>query len=88
MELLLARQEYGRSYAAPPGVPPDIAAALRKGFAEMATDPVMLVEADKMGAEIEVGTHEQILALLTKTFGAPKPLIERAIHEFKRAGGQ
>ncbi len=88
MELLLARQEYGRSYAAPPGIPADVAAALRQGFAEMAKDPAMLAEAGKMGAEIEVGSHEQILALLDKTFGAPKPLVERAINEFKRAGGQ
>jgi tripartite-type tricarboxylate transporter receptor subunit TctC len=88
MELLLARQEYGRSYAAPPDIPADVAAALRQGFIEMAKDPAMLSEADKMGAEIEVGTHDQIMALLDKTFGAPKPLVEHAIHEFKRAGGQ
>ncbi len=87
MELLLARQEYGRSFAAPPGLAADVAAALRKGFADIAVDPALLAEAGKMGAEIEIGTHDQILALLEKTYNAPKPLVERAIAEFKRAGG-
>jgi len=88
VELLLARQEYGRTFTAPPGVPADIAAALRKGFADIAVDPALLADAAKMGAEIEVGTHDQILALLNKTFNAPKPLVDRAIAEFKRAGGE
>ena len=88
VELLLARQEYGRAFAAPPGLSADIAAALRKGFADIALDPALLADAGKMGAEIEVGTHEQILALLDKTFNAPKPLVDRAIAEFKRAGGE
>lgn len=87
VELLLARQEFGRAFTAPPGVPADIAAALRKGFADIAVDPALLADANKMGAEIEVGTHDQILALLNKTYNAPKPLVERAIAEFKRAGG-
>ena len=87
MELLLARQEYGRAFAAPPALAPDVAAALRAGFAAIATDASLLAESEKMGAEIEVGTHQQIHALLDKTYNAPKPLVERAIHEFKRAGG-
>ena len=88
VELLLARQEYGRTFTAPPGVPADVAAALRQGFADIAIDPALLADAAKMGAEIEVGTHDQILALLNKTYNAPKPLVDRAIAEFKRAGGE
>ena len=88
MELLLARQEYGRPFAAPPEVPADVLSALRQGYASMAKDKDFLADADKLRAEIDVGTPEQILALFTKTYGAPKPLVERAIQEFQRAGGQ
>jgi tripartite-type tricarboxylate transporter receptor subunit TctC len=87
MELLLARQEYGRPFAAPPEVAADLVAALRQGFAATAKDQDFLADAGKMRAEIDIGTPEQILALLQKTYGAPKPLVERAISEFKRAGG-
>ena len=88
MELLLARQEYGRPFAAPPGTSADALAVLRQGYAEMAKDKDFLVDAEKLRAEIDVGTPEQILALFNKTYGAPKPLVDRAIHEFQRAGGQ
>jgi tripartite-type tricarboxylate transporter receptor subunit TctC len=87
MELLLARQEYGRPFAAPPGAPADVITALRAGFARMAEDKDFLADANKLRAEIDTGTPEQILALLNKTYGAPKPLVERAVHEFQRAGG-
>lgn len=88
MELLLARQTYGRAFAAPPGVPADVTAAFRKAFAAMAKDDGFLADAQKIRAEINYATGDEILALLEKTYGAPKPLVARAINEFKRAGGQ
>lgn len=87
LELLLARQEYGRPFMAPPGVPAETVAVLRKAFDAMVKDPSFLGDAEKLRADIVVGTGEEIAALIKKTYSTPKPLVERAISELKRAGG-
>jgi tripartite-type tricarboxylate transporter receptor subunit TctC len=86
-ELLLARQEHGRVFLAPPGVPAATVATLRTGFEKMAKDPAFLKDAEKLHAEIVVNSHEDVEALLKKTYASPKPLVERAIAEFRKAGG-
>ena len=84
--LLLTRQVHGRPFLAPPGTPPDIVAALRKGFSDMAKDPAFLNDAAKMKADIVVNDGEEIAALYARTYETPRPLVERAIAELKRAG--
>ena len=86
-ELLLARQEHGRVFLAPPGVAADIVAALRDGFMAMTKDPAFLADADKLHADIVVNSHADVEALLRKTYESPKPLVEKAVAEFKKAGG-
>lgn len=86
-ELLLARQEYGRPFVAPPGLPADIVATLRQAFLAMAKDPVFLADAEKLRADIVIGNGQDIEALVRKTYASPKPLLERAIAELKKAGG-
>ena len=87
VELLLARQEHGRVFLAPPGVPADVVATLRDAFMKMAKDPALLADAEKLHADIVVNSGDEVSALITKTYAAPKPLVERAIAEFKKAGG-
>ena len=87
VELLLARQEHGRVFLAPPGVPADIVATLRDAFMKMAIDPALLVDAEKLHADIVVNSGDDVAALLARTYASPKPLVERAIAEFKKAGG-
>ena len=84
--LLLTRQVYGRPFVAPPGTPPDVVAALRQAFVAMAKDPAFLQDAAKMKADIEVADGEEVAALYRKAYATPRPLVERAIEEFKRAG--
>jgi tripartite-type tricarboxylate transporter receptor subunit TctC len=86
-ELLLARQENGRSFALPPETPPDIVAVYRQAFAAMVKDPAFLEDAKKLNADIVVTTGDDIEALLTKTYATPKPILERAIATFRKAGG-
>ena len=71
-EILLARQENGRSFALPPGTPPDILEAFRKGFAAMVKDPAFLADAAKLNADIVVATGDEIEGLLVKTYGSPR----------------
>jgi tripartite-type tricarboxylate transporter receptor subunit TctC len=87
LELILARQEFGRPFLAPPGVPADILAVLRQAFHSMVRDPEFLADAKKLRADIVVGTGEEIEALIKKIYATPKPLVERAISELKRASG-
>lgn len=87
-EILLARQENGRPFALPPGTPPDIVATFRQAFAAMARDPAFLADAANLKADIVTATGDEITALLVKTYGSPRPLVERAIATFKSASGR
>jgi len=78
MELILMRQEAGRPFAAPPGVPADRTAALRTAFQETLRDPAFVAEARKMQLEIEPMTGEEIEAMLAKAYAAPKAIVQRA----------
>ena len=46
-KLVFARQEFAWPYVAPPGVPADRVAALRKAFMETMKDPAFLADAEK-----------------------------------------
>src|SRR5438067_2260952 len=71
LELILIRQEPGRPFAAPPGVPADRVMALRRAFEGTLKDPEFISEAGKMQLEIEPLTGDQIDKLLVKAYGSP-----------------
>jgi tripartite-type tricarboxylate transporter receptor subunit TctC len=78
LELILIRQEAGRPFAAPPGVPADRLAALRRAFAATLNDPDFRAEADKAQLEIEPLTGAEIEKLLATAYGAPKSIVLQA----------
>jgi tripartite-type tricarboxylate transporter receptor subunit TctC len=78
LELILIRQEMGRPFAAPPGVPAERIAALRKAFAATMLDPEFLAEAQKVQLEIDPMTGEAIDALLARAYSAPPAVVARA----------
>jgi tripartite-type tricarboxylate transporter receptor subunit TctC len=78
LELILIRQEPGRPVAAPPGLPADRLAALRKAFDDTMTDPQFVAEAKKLNLEIEPLTAAQIDKLLATAYAAPKPIVQEA----------
>jgi tripartite-type tricarboxylate transporter receptor subunit TctC len=86
-ELLLTRVEHGRPFTLPPDTAPDIVVTFQRAFAAMVKDPAFLQDAGNIKADVNVTTGEDIRALLAKTYASPKPLLERAIAEFKKAGG-
>jgi tripartite-type tricarboxylate transporter receptor subunit TctC len=86
LEVVLARQIYGRPFAAPPGVPTTAAKTLQDAFAQMAIDKAFLADADKRQAEITFNSGEEIRALVERVYASPRPLIERAIVELNKAG--
>ena len=60
LELILIRQEPGRPFAAPPGVPADRLAALRRAFDATLEDAEFIADAAKLQMEIEPLTADEI----------------------------
>jgi tripartite-type tricarboxylate transporter receptor subunit TctC len=78
LELILIRQEMGRPFALPPGVPADRIATLRRAFDATLKDPGFVAEAQKLNLEIDPLTGAEIEGLLRKAYGAPKAVIAEA----------
>jgi tripartite-type tricarboxylate transporter receptor subunit TctC len=78
LELILIRQEPGRPVAAPPGIPADRLAALRKAFDETMKDPEFVTEAKKLNMEIDPLNAAQMQKLLTTAYATPKPIVQQA----------
>jgi tripartite-type tricarboxylate transporter receptor subunit TctC len=78
LELILIRQEMGRPFALPPGVPADRVAMIRRAFDETLKDPGFLAEAAKLQLEIDPLTGAEIATLLNTAYSAPKPIVARA----------
>ena len=72
LTLILMRQETGRPVAAPPGVPEDRLAALRRAFDATMKDPAFIAEAEKLQLEIEPMTGAEIQKMLAEAFATPK----------------
>jgi hypothetical protein len=78
LELILIRQEAGRPFAAPPGVPPERVAVLRRAFDATLEDAEFRADAAKAQLEVEPLTAAEINALLATAYGAPKPIVQKA----------
>jgi tripartite-type tricarboxylate transporter receptor subunit TctC len=78
LELILIRQEMGRPFAAPPGVPADRVAALRQAFDATLKDEAFLEEARMAQLEIEPLTGQRIDELLAGAYAAPRAIVDKA----------
>jgi tripartite-type tricarboxylate transporter receptor subunit TctC len=78
IEFLLAPQGMGRPFFAPPEVPRERVAALRKAFADTLKDPDFLKEAAKTGLDIQFVSGEDVDALLARAYETPPELVSRA----------
>jgi hypothetical protein len=68
LTLVFARQALGRPFLAPPGVPADRLAALRKAFMDTMKDPEFLAEADKAKLEITPIDGEKIQQIVADAY--------------------
>jgi tripartite-type tricarboxylate transporter receptor subunit TctC len=78
LTLVLMRQETGRPVAAPPGVPEDRLAALRRAFDATMKDSAFIAEAEKLQLEIEPMTGDEIQKLLVDAFATPSDIVTEA----------
>ncbi len=83
-KLVFARQPMGRPFLAPPGIPPDRAAALRKAFVETMRDAAFLAESQKMALEINPVSGEAVQAIVAEAYATPKPIAEKVANMVNR----
>jgi tripartite-type tricarboxylate transporter receptor subunit TctC len=64
-------------FAAPPGLPPDRAAALRDAFMAMCHDRTFIQEAEALGFDLSPIDGAEVTRLIARSAATPKPIIER-----------
>ena len=85
LRLVLSRQEMARPYAAPPDLPGERAAALRKAFDDAFADPELIAEMKARGQEVNPVSGAEIDRLLAELYATPKDVVEETR---KAIGGQ
>lgn len=78
LDFINSSTELGRPIAAPPRLPADRTAALRKAFQATMVDPAFLGDAAKQGLEIEVMSGEEIERLVRSLYQIPKDIVDEA----------
>jgi tripartite-type tricarboxylate transporter receptor subunit TctC len=74
--LVLAPNKMGRPIFAPPGVPADRTAVLRRAFAAVMQDPQLIADADKMTLQVEWLDGAKTEALVKQIYATPRDVIE------------
>jgi tripartite-type tricarboxylate transporter receptor subunit TctC len=78
LKLFLSRQEMGRPYMAPPGVPAERLAILRKGFDETMKDKDFIAEMVKNKLEVSPMTGQEIGDMLSEIYAMPIEVADKA----------
>jgi tripartite-type tricarboxylate transporter receptor subunit TctC len=78
LELIGLSSEFGRSYFAPPGVPADRLAALRRGFVATVKDPDFLAEAKKRNLAVEPQTAAELEGFVKQLHATPTDVVQVA----------
>ena len=77
LKIIAAPISLGRPFLAPPDVPADRLAALRKAFAAALKDPKLITEAKNQGLDITPVTWERMTEVIRDSFTAPEHLKAR-----------
>ena len=77
LTLVSSRSAIGRPIAAPPGVPSDRIAALRKAFVDTMNDPAFKADVKKRRLLNAWRTGEEVQQVMSDMLATPKPLIGR-----------
>ena len=85
LQILLAKQDIGRPFLAPPGLAPEIVAEQRRIFAKIAKDPEFIAEAEKMKLTVDPSPGEELAALVKRVYALPESTIEHLHREMKLA---
>ena len=78
LALFAAGSAIGRALVAPPGVPAERVAALRRAMAATLADPEMLAYATRYSVALEIGSGDELSAIVRNMLATPKPVVARA----------
>jgi tripartite-type tricarboxylate transporter receptor subunit TctC len=78
LQLMFAWLHVSRPIAAPPDVPAERLAALRRAFNETMRDPEFRGDAEKIEMDLDPLSGEEIERFLNDLYRTPKPVVERA----------
>ena len=81
LKLVLSRQDMGRPFMAPPGIPDERKAALRQAFDDTMRDPEFLAEAKLRKQEVNPVSGAAIDTLMAELYATPPNVVA----ETKRA---
>jgi tripartite-type tricarboxylate transporter receptor subunit TctC len=79
LDFMFGPQVLGRPHFAPPGVPADRLAALRRAFDETMKDEAFLEDAKKSGMDLDPFSGQEIEARIRALYATPQAIIERGI---------
>jgi len=74
----------GRAIFAPPGLLPAVTKTLRDGFAAMTRDQAFIADAERINAELAIGSGEDVQKAVERTLNVPEPVLQRAREIFAR----
>jgi tripartite-type tricarboxylate transporter receptor subunit TctC len=77
LRFLYASEGFGRPYVAPPGVPAERVAALRKAFSDTFADAEFVADATRQGFDVRPIPGAEMMALVDAMARTPKPIIDR-----------
>ena len=78
LKMMFARNVMGRPYVAPPKLPADRVATLRKAFMDTMTDKDFLAEADKLQLEINPVSGADVEKLVKEVYATPPDIVAKA----------
>jgi tripartite-type tricarboxylate transporter receptor subunit TctC len=78
LRLIVARQNIARPFAAPPDVPAERVAALRRAFDAVMRDAAFLAEAQRLALEVRPASGRDVQALFAEIYAAPPAVVARA----------
>jgi len=83
LRMIFARQALGRPYLAPPDVPADRVAALRKAFMDTMKDKDFLADAEKAKLEITPVSGDALQKLVSEIYQTPPAVVKKAAELLK-----
>jgi tripartite-type tricarboxylate transporter receptor subunit TctC len=78
LRIIFARQVMGRPFLAPPNVPKERVAALRKAFLDTMNDKDFIADAEKAQLEINPVPGEEVQKLVEEAYDTPKEIAQKA----------
>jgi tripartite-type tricarboxylate transporter receptor subunit TctC len=83
LRMIFARQVMGRPFVAPPGVPKERVAALRKAFMDTLADPDFLADCARAKLEIAPVPGDKVEALVKEIYATPAEVAKQAAAALK-----